>query len=394
MYSPCDKYVNYIRFRQQQATQKLANSGMTTWAILAALVYIFWETIPLMPTLRPLLETKSVVLPALIGCSILSSIRDVFASMNNHSNPKSSYKIKSNNEWEARRELIMLALLMLPLLLCGPAWWHFERSIEFNIYFTNSALSLMVLFSITKNFIEEHKQKKITGLPTVESITGANEKTGIIASLFAYGLWFLLIYFNAVELISINHEFSKDIVKFIFNVVVIYALVIIFFENKTNNWELRYLEDLDRDLVLQDLTEDDVKIRVQSEYFGIQFGDWAKNMVSITSSLIAESRDLETEVNDEVLSINQIPDEYQHEKKARREKLSKRANEKLQEMETQVNSLHGWSCKLIAALNVNSSIYSDAKDLNQLSERNKNEAASLIVRIKRTIQDIPNNTTT
>lgn len=381
MYSEQEKYISYIRFRQQQAMQKQSMTGMTTWAIVGGLAYLSWEILPTLTT-NPALSNGTTALACALACVAAAALRDIFISLLTHSSPKKSYKVKSNDTWEARKGIIVMIFGLIPYCISLPMKYHTTKTIYADVYMANTAIGILAALSLAYFHISEAKHKERTGLPTIQSIVGPGEKQGFLATCFAYGMLTAIAYFNLNEIIALIKTLpSTSMLKIILGAAAAFILCILLIENNTSSWEVKYLEDLDRDITIQDLTESDVKNRIQSEYFGYHFGDWMKKTLSDVNEMMLECMEIENALIDQRDEILKIPEKYKIEINARISKLKTKHLCKVENLSGRTEQLETWASGLVKAISKQCEIYNDAKDLLVIAKNNRAEADKLSSRI-------------
>jgi len=327
--------IRYIAIINDRNLQKKQTSGFTQWAILGILAYLildFCDNIPLIFSSSEVKFYSIIILAIILNISVCAI--SLFFSITIPSEiPKMrrlSSKISSKSS--------IVFLLPVGFIFLFSAFINLEAANYmkiinlnpwplriFSIYFAINAI-----FPFLQKINQYRKSKKAKY--SYPEINEFSNKIQIAISITAaiISITGILILYVAYWGISIPIE-TNDIslaLKTGFEIVVFFLLVFIFFDNISSSNKYKWLENLETEIYLEDLSENEIKEKLDREYLGVKILKWISLQDGKINTITSEFLDLIKEETKNLESITTIDKSFQHERIGRLEEIDVRVKGK------------------------------------------------------------------
>lgn len=335
---------NYVSKLIDRNLQRKRESGFTTYALYSILILIAYKIIQLYPTIpleRVFFETLSLIVCSLniyFGFIIIILIY----SLSNKYKSVLVLKLKSNDD-SLLYDIICYSILIIPLILCfGVTINNYYLSKDNTYFVIMSIIHLLIFFLIVLlHYSEQKKANKV-----IETL-GGNKDTSDkdTFSKFSYFLSFLIILYSSYTLFNFDTEISK-ITILLFSIL-LYTIPFILnkiIDLNENDALTSALENLEYEINLLKLEDDDIRIRLQQNYYGFLIKEWISYNTQLLETLILDQSkkiSIIEKLENDLIKIDKIkhPIEYNSrlqkiifEKKHGNNDLSKFCNQKIIEI--------------------------------------------------------------
>ncbi len=291
-----DNYLQYIRILYDRISNRSKRAGFNTWALLIGIIYLVWNSIPLLNTLKNDSNVFAITLTyySHIHISILSFIFLFFSHPKSPSRPL-DYRIKNYTTISNFGDILKISITCF-LILIFPIYathlvLHSTRSLStFYIYqltinkwfFIITTVIIFCLITI------ESVYQKFKGYPCPVFNLPAKKpkltKSAILTNIIISLLLLIIIELplgNLFSLINIYFQTQNtnlaEVITFAFNLSLIcFALVTLIYIHNTQE-SLHNLERLERDIIIHKIDESEIKMRLQEEFLGHEIGEWLTN---------------------------------------------------------------------------------------------------------------------
>lgn len=328
------EYLNYIRLMYDRESNKGKQSGITKWGVVIGVVYISWHFIDAFSGIasNPLALHLAVFMYGLIYLSI-DSFSDFFRSHTSlRKTSKFNLRIRGNSAWNMENNIPLLFLVfVLPIIsFLGrdefiyeklgwpPIGAFIEAQAMINLYYLSFTFIAVASFIVVSLYYE-----KMKGFPTPISIIAHTK--GDSPFIFLKALSIEIALGNAIAayliLTCVSQSTLKPILICSFDAALI-AIALIYLSNqRAQSSRIEQILSLERDVVFHDLSDEDIKFRIQEEFIGHEFGDWLNNKVSeirVESSKLIESAEAAISESAEIIAL---PESLIYERSGRVSKL-------------------------------------------------------------------------
>ncbi|MDY6993158.1 MAG: hypothetical protein SVR94_11215 [Pseudomonadota bacterium] len=346
-----DRYLNYIqRLYERERTREQVN-GFSVWAIMAAMVYVFWKTIP---EASQIVKDGSLVTGLILFGHVyfvLVILQMIFPSgKSDRIFYKFDYRVFPKGRFGS---LYKMYFLMTPIMFAPTvvviyvySTAEFNNSLHSSIFLSNlilfSFLSVIGVFYplYSKWYMNNRGMPSISEINQYENRGFANYVTAFIVIV----LMLLNIYVIFYLSLSKDIYFSGDHIIFSMNVSILLFLFEYLVSSKTRESRLDSLLSIERDIVLHNIPEEQIRVRLEDEVIGRQFGDWIADKIKNVKERAKELIEL---ADDEYISqveqqISSVPQEYQNERKARKDKFRQEVIQKANAYAEESKKIRAW----------------------------------------------------
>ncbi len=336
-----EKYLAYVRVLRDRVANKASRNGVTNWALGGAILYLMFQALPgltkLIYSVFPI--TSFIVLTThifgfLVGCSWI-----YHALKGSSKFTKYDYRFMRNSLIQRIRMVISLCIsegvYFAGAITCLASTYyiHFAKIIHIGGLDIQLTFPEKIAFSITSFLIGFLLLDYLIGIckslygsyqddyPSTPSLR-ANPRIPNSISFLLY-VFFLVIptvingfYILFPPLILSSNEYEA-LVLLGFQLGFV-ALGTSYFLKATNDSEqLETLDKLERDIVLHELSEDDIKLHIQEEYLGNEFSSWLSKKIFSIKTLSSDLQALIGKEKDFKKELNNIPAELVYERSGR-----------------------------------------------------------------------------
>lgn len=327
--------IRYIAIINDRNLQKKQTSGFSQWAILGILAYLILDFCDRIPLIFSSSEVKfySIIILAIIlnfsFCAILLFISITVPSKIPKMRRLSS-EISSNSS--------INFFIPFGFILLFTAFINFEAAnymkiinlnpwplMVFSIYFAINAI-----FPLLQKINHYRKSKKAkSSYPEINEFSNKIRiAISIIFSIISIaGILILYIAYRGLSIPIETNDISLAL-KTSFEIVGFFLLVLIFFGNISSSNKYKWLENLETEIYLEDLSENEIKEKLDREYLGVKILKWISLQDGKINTITSEFLDLIKEETENLESITTIDKSFQHERIGRLEEIDGRVKGK------------------------------------------------------------------
>lgn len=327
--------IRYIAIINDRNLQKKQTSGFSQWAILGILAYLILDFCDKIPLIFSSSEVKfySIIILAIIlnfsFCAIL-----LFMSITVQS------KIPKMRRLSSEISSLSSIIFYIPFgfILLFAAFINLEAAnymkiinlnpwplMVFSIYFAINAISPLLQ---KINHYRKSKKAKSSYPEINEFSNKIRIAISIIFSIISIaGILILYIAYWGISIPIETNDISL-VLKTGFEIVGFFLLVLIFFDNISSSNKYKWLENLETEIYLEDLSENEIKERLDREYLGVKILKWISLQNGKINTITSEFLDLIKEETENLESITTIDKSFQHERIGRLEEIDRRVKEK------------------------------------------------------------------
>ncbi len=273
--------INFISKLNDRNLQKKQVSGFTTWAILGVFAYLLLDFAEKSPIIYNNSEFKLYFIIILAGFTnfFISVILLIFAI----TNISQSFK---GRRFSSKIDTSTSIIFIIPnfFVLLFFAFINFKaadysKTLEispwifwiFSIFFTLNGIT--PIFQKLNRFRKAKKSK--TTYPELSSFSFKSRLIlAIIHSIISLLGFYLLFITYRDFTIPFDEEIISLLLKISIEIIVFLALIIVFFVNVILSNKDNWLENLELEIYLNDLTESEIREKLESEYYGISIIKW------------------------------------------------------------------------------------------------------------------------
>lgn len=266
--------------------QRQRESGLTIYAVLTVIVYLIFFLISEFPVFLKN-KTDNFVTLTLVGDVIFCALSFLVATIKRRTGVT---KIFPNQEFlSIDRSLIPYSLFFVMLAILN-FYSHFNSYsgsliyILFGVIFTvNIALPFIV-----KSLQLWQDRKSVTRIPEFTYLKSEVTKLIAISSgIYGVILTAAIVFLIANEAVNLTNSEIANSVKYdmhLLGVLLLSFIALQLQENKTLNDEL---EELEKEIFLKNLPNEEIKKRLEEEYFGQDFSAWVETRKRALSEYFA-----------------------------------------------------------------------------------------------------------
>lgn len=321
-----DRYIEYVRTLRERVANKATQSGVTAWALSGAIIYLVWQTIPLYSQINK--TPNSVHLSFFLLGHMLAFMVGAWLLFN------FLVKREFHSEFDHRLErdisgadaIYMAAIAILQVGF--PATINLEalgsaHSLE-NIYWVYqvNAYGLVFLFALVVISLPILLlYKKHTGFSPVTGIKQKNRKwvsaVGASVDIVPMALVPINVYgIYATVLVSPSSQFTPVFLTAFNTTLIVWALAMLMKSYRAAN-SLALFEKLERDIIMHNLTDSQIRDRLEAEYLGQELGGWIGSQIKLIRSHAMELDSFCAAVAERVKEIRSIEVAHKYERAGR-----------------------------------------------------------------------------
>lgn len=336
-------------------SNKGKQSGVTKWGVVIGVVYITWHFIDAFSGIASnyLAIHLAIFMYGLIYLSI-DSFSDFFRSYTSlRKTSKFNLRIRGNSVGNMENNVpFLLLVFVLPIIsflgrdeyiyekLGWPLIGAFvEAQTMINLYYLSFTFITVGLFIVVSLYYEEKK-----GFPTPISIIAHTK--GDSSLLFLKVLSIELALGNAIAayfiLTCISQATLKPVLICSFDAALISLALIYLSHQRAQSSRIDQILSLERDVVFHDLSDEEIKFRIQEEFIGHEFGDWLNSKVTeirVETSKLIESAEAAISESAEIIAL---PETLIYERSGRVSKLLDNLEAGFNSYKSKVEPLLDW----------------------------------------------------
>jgi hypothetical protein len=267
---------NYISKINDRNIQRKRESGLTTYALFSVLIIILYKIIQLYPKIQFKESFWQVTIILTYTFNILFAFLVIYwvYEMTLGDFSSSRVMVKTSQKERLLEHILDLSISLIPMVSNIAVWaYYFFLLQKFNWYFF--VLSASFLFIVVMDIVISFQESKIKKQYEVIEGTGTVGTDKNILSILFYTISCVCI---SISFWSIFNEtlISNKLNIMVFGVLffsIPYLLDIIIELRKTDNFAVA-LENLEYEINVRNLTDDEIRERLQKNYMGFLLIEW------------------------------------------------------------------------------------------------------------------------
>ena len=319
-------YLSKINDRELHENQL---SGATDWVLTGVLGVILYRGVPLLPTL---LRIPNLVRSASIMFTLLANglvfVLFAIVSLLNADGSGQQPRVAPKS-----RKSVGPAALFALTGLAGSSWWLIKANSQ-PWYVHGIALvsaiswTLVLLLAVGARSIKRlHVKLYGAELPTFTTVKIARSRVGLAILLISWTLaaascYALIRYLWLFQ--TTGEDWVTPLSTAAWFLLGTGILLTLYHRLESRSARNRYL-DLERDIVLEGLTSDDIRQRFTAELIGLSVSEWINVMHHKFKKCNEQVAALQGSLSKSLQGINNIPADFHHERTARAEQSLKEA---------------------------------------------------------------------
>lgn len=350
-------YLEYIRVMHDRLAQQANQTGITTWAVLAAFVYVLWSSIPIygklsqIPDWQPHFVILSAHLLAIvdIGYVLSTSLRGKSAIT------RFDYRVSQANT--SKLYLIWTICFLtagVTGLLSALALWFFPPLDYWHskVLGTNRWVFIGVFVLAMFMFSYEALRRIWSDYPNRTDFNlnppASTKIAGFAISIFLLILFVSNIYYLGFSIRSIDAEKFEVIATAAvnFSIIIIATRFIVTLQSLPVS--LDYLVKLERDIVLHDLSVEEIKNRLTQDYLGAELGGWLKQRVTKINVAFDELSLLMSTIDERLKEIDTLNPDLKYEIRGRVEVLINELGDRNAQLGKLIAPFNKWAESVIS----------------------------------------------
>ncbi len=265
---------NYISKINDRNLQRKRESGLTTYALYSVLILIFYQIIQIYPTISfktKFFENLIVVAYTLNIYIFIFFCVGVYGMTNGH--PLSIRVISNNNKKFLFEQLFAwTALYLPPIATISSLIIIFINYNTLDGYFLAvSSLYSLVFFLI---LIGKFKKRNINETYKIFEGTGRQDTDKDLPTIILYLISLIIICFSCYYLFFHNLNGKLNIFTFTLLVFSFFIIIDRVFILRKSDSLTTALEDLEYEINIKELTDSEIRERLQKNYMGFLLSDW------------------------------------------------------------------------------------------------------------------------
>lgn len=327
-----DLYIDYIRALRERLANKAAQSGITVWALSAAIVYLIWQVVPRYSQIMG--KPNLIHIVFLMGHISACAVGIWYTS-------KYLTKKEYHSEFDYRIWPNVSIADSLYAAISGVLHIGFPAAI--NLYAVNNPNSLEALhliYGINNGILLTLLipsiialpimvlYKKFVGYPPVLGMRHVRGKAVIgIGTLVKVSI-FILVPINIYGGYKTATSFPPDQFEagflIAFNVSLLMFLMGLLLSSYRATNALSFLEKLERDVIMHNLTDAQIRGRLETEYLGEELGAWIGTQVALIRKAVSDLVIFCSTIDEKISDMGKLESNLVFEKTGRARSLAYR----------------------------------------------------------------------
>ena len=393
-----DNYLEYIRILHGRVSSQAKNNGFTTWALLIAMIYLIWNSIPQVNILRNDLDALKVVLVQYSHVHVFL-IAGILLLSNSARSPIKNFDYRISVRSISSYVTLFTTIFVILILPTYTTHYVLHSGIALNKIQTYqlminkwfllilSVLTLIILALVTV-------YQKFTGYPLPLLLPQKQPKSASV-SITKVLLVILLIELLAGNLYTLIDNYYQtstikltEVTTLAFNLSLFSFALIFLLRRQSAQITLSNLERLERDIIIHRIEENEIKQRLEEEFLEHELGEWLKLKLSEVrqkaDSLLQQSQEADQFCED----YNELEQGLRYEKFGRMQEYMDKLKTKLNEYIEKFNRLWKWLDFAMQIPNIKTDSYlieilsNTTKDLNDIRKEVCDKVKSAIGKIE------------
>lgn len=344
--------LEYVKDLQSRQRSNRNQHGATIWALSVAAFALIWK---ITPTAQGAIidgNTDGIIqFISFISPLIFFIFFGIFSFEPTSKPNRNDYRlsISSRHRNSFINFLSILLLCVAPLIACIHSLGSLNHTITIWTTKINIFIYSFFIFIFFYSLYARHKSFKKYGLPPVTEIPiDRNSKFNFYLFSIFKSIIIIVILINSYSIYKSINSDKYYLLGFISAVNITFLIYIIsaILMKLGGSSILTGLEKLERDILLYDLSEDEIKERLEEEYLGIEFGKWLSDKIDhleILATLLNEHSEKLVDLKSEIQNIDP---QYNYEIESRINNYMDKYFELSEQYSVEASALVGWIEKI------------------------------------------------
>lgn len=300
---------NYVSKLNDRNLQRKRESGLTTYALYSVVVILLYkitELYPLIPLKKHFFEVIEILGPTFNICVGVLIICSVYSSTNNYI---SSLRIKlSSKNTNLLEETLNSVILLLPFTACltTSIIQIINNSINNWYYIIFSIIQLLFLVVLISVILSENKKSNNQSIEILDG-TGQKSNDKDALSIFTYSFSILIIIYSLHNIFTHSSALGKlNILIFGVFIYAIPCVIITILEIRKKDGFTAALENLEYEINVQNLDNNEIKIRLQQNYLGFLLNDWIIYNLQLIDDFKLDISKIKSEIETMKLELTKV----------------------------------------------------------------------------------------
>ncbi|VXB79753.1 conserved membrane hypothetical protein [Flavobacterium sp. 9AF] len=366
---------NYVSKLIDRNLQKKRESGITSYVLYSVLILVFYKLTQLysvIPFKKDFWDVFIIFTTTLNICLGLFFIISIYFETTKHT---SSIRIKlNNNKRNLLDELLIILVIFLPFgfssLLAYHDYFYLNTS---NWYSIIISILEFIFFIITFSLLK-YERKNRNKIEITEGSTLTNDDRNWF-SVTVYLLGAFIIIYSIINLHCVNSNIPKlNILIFSILFYSVFFIVLKIFQLKESDNFINALEKFEYEINMKNLSDNDIRIELQKNYFGFLISDWIKYNYDLINSFENETdKEFAYLIDESVADLQKRAHEFSQKNKSSISFIEQNKNSNILKLEKDIinkkNRFYYSKLKEIEGFYDNSEIEGDQKiELTHLRE--------------------------
>lgn len=321
-----DRYIEYARTLRERVANKAAQSGITAWALCGAIIYIVWQTVPLYSQINKIPNSAYLsfflvghMLAFMVGAWLLFNflVKREFHSEFDH---------RLERDMSGADAMFIAAIAMFQVgfpaainaqaLDSAYSLIHLQFIYKINAYGLGILLALVVISLPILLLYKKHTGYfPVTGLKQRKGkLISAISVSADIAPMALVPINIYGIYATVLE--SPPDQFTPIFLTAFNTALVIWALTLLMKSYRATN-SLALFEKLERDIIMHNLSDAQIRDRLEAEYLGQELGAWIGTQVALIRNHATDLDSFCVTIDERIKEIKNIEIAHQYERVGR-----------------------------------------------------------------------------
>lgn len=401
--SPEDRvtqYIEYIRKSYERISELEQHTGITRWALLAGLAYIAWQSVPLLAKIK---DIESSWTHLWLFSAYLSTI-SFFAhflyqtlNINRHVSPYDYRQVSVTANTGSHLSLLIVFVSFAPsICLSYLAWKTTPGLSDLNYRFLNLITWTLSGMSIAVTGAMIYSANYIKKNGFMPPFLFAANKSSISTFIFQIPvpLFFISIstYYFSTNINTIPTPIFEPVLLLGGSIALVGPCIEVILSGIRRQERLSVLATLERDILMHDLSPEEIKARLEDEFIGCELGDWAKRRVEQVRAAHTSISAYCKEAQEVLQQVSALDPSLKYERIGRIKHCVNQLGSKIDELNEHWEPLNAWltGCKTQASLDpyIIKVVEGTLADLSPLMQTSVKMARSSLDLLKKRLTDL------
>ncbi|UCV17639.1 hypothetical protein [Ferribacterium limneticum] len=349
------QYLEYIRKLYERISEREQHTGITRWALLAGLAYMAWQSVPMLAIIKeaePSWTYLWLISSYLTTITFFTHHLYQSLSVSRHASPYDFRQVNATASAGSPLSLLIIIVSFSPgIFLSYLAWRTVPELSDLNYRFLNLTTWSLSVFAVLLSgavLYNDRYIKKNGFMPPF--ILAANKQS---ISIFIFQIVFPLffigtsVYFFSISINKIPSAIFEPVLLLSGSIALIAPIAEVVLSGIRRQERLSVLATLERDILMHDLSAEEIKIRLEDDFIGCELGDWAKRQVELVRAAHTSISTYCKDAQDVLLQVSQLDPSLRFERIGRIKQCVKLLDSKIDELNGCWEPLNAWliGCK-------------------------------------------------